>query len=759
MMRIRFGRRSLVQHVSLAVMASLLALTIGLVEGGGPAHATTSDGALTGEGGDVLTPIMDSLLNADSNQLSPDIGSYTNVNLENAITDFVGSAPSTFGADFIVSERPLTTDETSTATANGRSFAYVPIAASPVALMTLVPTASYSGGTTISPSEYCQHVDLTLANLDGIYGSPQLTGWGDASLACSSTGSTTSTTTTSSTTSTTSTTTSTTAPAGAALDNLPFTFWFNADPTMENSALMSLLDSTADSQTAFQAELTAAAAEKTGSGTSTTPSESWPGAGNAYPGGDQATIGKVIGLNPLTDTPSTQASEIQLGSIMPVAAEWTGDPLEVPWNLPTAAVANAAGDFVTPTESAAAAAENDATMTSNNIVTFNATAGDTAAYNNYLMLESYLVVPTAGLPSDRALALAQFIRFALGSTGQKDIAALGAAPATSAMVTAGLQVAQELDVEAATVASTDAASCGTSTTATTSPTSSTTSTTAPDCSTTTTTPSCSSPTTTTSTVGNSTTSTTSPSTTTTSTSPTSTTTSTSPTTTTTDCTASTTSPTTSTTLPSCSVATTATTAPSTSTTTSPTSTTTTAASGSTTTTSSTGSTTTTSPTTTTTEPSTSTTTSTDPTSSTTTTSTDPTSSTTTTSTDPTSSTTTTTSTDPSSTTTTSTDATATTTTSTNGSSTTTTAPSTTTTTTAPTSTTTSTPGTTTTTAPCTTTTTAAVTTGDNSTGGNSPSSDLAFTGLNTVPLIGLGFLLFMLGEIGLRSLRKRLARR
>ena len=36
------------------------------------------------------------------------------------------------------------------------------------------------------------------------------------------------------------------------------------------------------------------------------------------------------------------------------------------------------------------------------------------AYNNWLMTESYLLVPLNGLPADKALALAQFIRFAVG---------------------------------------------------------------------------------------------------------------------------------------------------------------------------------------------------------------------------------------------------------------------------------------------------------------------------------------------------------
>ena len=95
---------------------------------------------------------------------------------------------------------------------------------------------------------------------------------------------------------------------------------------------------------------------------------------------------------------------------MPVASDWTGDPLGVAWNLPTAAVQNASSDFVTPTETAAQAAEDDATLaattdpTTNNLVTFNATGHDAAtAYNNYLMMESYLLVPTNGLSADKAL--------------------------------------------------------------------------------------------------------------------------------------------------------------------------------------------------------------------------------------------------------------------------------------------------------------------------------------------------------------------
>jgi hypothetical protein len=107
----------------------------------------------------------------------------------------------------------------------------------------------------------------------------------------------------------------------------------------------------------------------------------------------------------------------------------------------------------------AQAAANDATVastsdpTTNNLVTFNASSTDASAYNNYLMVESYLVVPTSGEASLQATKLAQFIRYVLGPTGQSEISVLGAAPATPAEVTAGLKVASELDAEATSTAS------------------------------------------------------------------------------------------------------------------------------------------------------------------------------------------------------------------------------------------------------------------------------------------------------------------
>jgi hypothetical protein len=437
---------SLTRRAGLAGLAALVLAGAWTMPASGGAGAATTQGTVVGEGGDAISPVMAKLIHDDTAGLAPDFASYTgNVDLDQGIADFVGTAPGTFGNDFAVTERALTPAEAATAKANGRSFAYVPIAAIPDALMTLVPNTSWNAGVTIRPTDYCQHIPLTLGDLDGIYGSPAYTGWADTNLSC--------------------TVPPTTSPAS----QYSFGLWANLDPTMENYALMSLLDSTPASTAAFQAGLTAAQAHGQATTSDPTASEHWP-FGKTVPGGDQATFGKLIGLDPLTGVPSTQAALVQLGAIMPVADVWTGDPLGRTWNLPTAAVQNAAGQFVIPSADAAKAAENDATLdptpdpTANNLVTFNANASDSAAYNNYLMLESYLLVPTNGLPADKALALAQFIRFAVGATGQADIASLGAAGATPAMVTADLAVAQLLDSEAAASGSSTTSTTSTTTT-------------------------------------------------------------------------------------------------------------------------------------------------------------------------------------------------------------------------------------------------------------------------------------------------------
>jgi cobalamin biosynthesis Mg chelatase CobN len=160
-----------------------------------------------------------------------------------------------------------------------------------------------------------------------------------------------------------------------------------------------------------------------------------------------------LAIGALSNSPSPIAATWQLGATGPISSVWTGAPLGVPWNLMTGAIQNAANQFVPPSTAAAVASAGDASFattsdsTTNNLVTFNAVATDATAYNNFLMEESYLVVPTNGLSAAKAKALAQLIRFTVGPLGQQDIKGFGAAPATPAMVAADLKVAAVLDTE------------------------------------------------------------------------------------------------------------------------------------------------------------------------------------------------------------------------------------------------------------------------------------------------------------------------
>ena len=441
-------RRVRVSLVGVSLAAAALSGAVGLSPASvGPAGAATTAGTIVGEGGSFLQPLTGRLLKDDGNGLAPDFGAYTNVTLDKGIADFVGTGAGQFADDYVVSERPLTSTEASTAQTDGRSFAYVPFAAAGVAIVTTVPNNTYSGGQTISPADFCQHVPLSLTDLGDIFGfdsANPLLEWNDPRLQCSAPGTT---------------------PYPSAVG-----LWANLDPTTENLALMTLLDSDPTAKTLFDAGLSRAFSHNDAVTTDDTPSENWPYTGSSIPGGDQPLIGKLIGINALTNAPSTEAALWNLGVAAPISSVWTGAPLGVPWNLPTAAIQNAAGQDVAPSTPSAQAAEDDATLSSttnpdtNNLVTFNTEVSDPAAYNNYLMQESYLVVPTTGLPADKALALAQFVRFVLGSTGRADITSFGAAPATSAMVTAGLKVAQQLDAEAAAASTSSTASTTTTST-------------------------------------------------------------------------------------------------------------------------------------------------------------------------------------------------------------------------------------------------------------------------------------------------------
>jgi ABC-type phosphate transport system substrate-binding protein len=451
---VRYPRSGALGIIGVAVLLAGLVAAAEVVAPVSSAGADTDPTTLAGQGGSFLEPMMSKLLGDDTASLSPLYGTYLQTDDNSGIAAFVGSASGQFTADFTVTQRPLTSTESTQATTDGRSYAYVPFAATPVAIATLVPTFTWSnsGSTSITSSGFCQNIPLTVDQLgelvgDELISAPPLPNWETSTINCPGGG----------------------GPGGNSAGSYPVAPLANLDPSMSNDAVMALLDSDPTAKASLDAALNG-----TNSLTpSDTPSELWPFAGDTTPGGDQPLIGKLLDLNAETNAPSTTAGFWALGGFAPISSVWTGAPLGVAWDLPTASIQNAAGAFVGPTLAAAQAAQSDATLastsdpTTDNLVTFAASTTDSAAYNNYLMEESYLVVPTDGLSQAKATALAQVIRFILGKTGQQDIENFGSAPATPAMQAAGLKVATELNTAAATAANTTAASGSSSTTSTT----------------------------------------------------------------------------------------------------------------------------------------------------------------------------------------------------------------------------------------------------------------------------------------------------
>ena len=90
---------------------------------------------LSAEGGSFAAPIMDILQNdpAALSAISPFVPSYFDADIDQAQQDFVQGT-----IDYSVTEAPLTAAEAATAAKNGRSFAYVPFAASAVAIAAIV---------------------------------------------------------------------------------------------------------------------------------------------------------------------------------------------------------------------------------------------------------------------------------------------------------------------------------------------------------------------------------------------------------------------------------------------------------------------------------------------------------------------------------------------------------------------------------------------------------------------------------------------
>jgi ABC-type phosphate transport system substrate-binding protein len=395
----------------LGLGASSLLLAVSVA--GHPAGATDASTTLFAEGGSFELNLI-AQLQADGNSaIAPLVPAYFNANIDLARQDFASGV-----ADYAVSELPLTSADAATAAQNKRTFAYVPFAASPVAIAAVVECGNDQ---TLKPTTLCPNLQLTVPLLAKIFthGIPQ---WNDPSLSQFSGGK----------------------PAPVSDASKSVSPLDQIDPSASNLALASAFVNDPTAKITWDAFL------KSNKITDDTPSDLWP-TGQGSTGGDRTLADALVPVNETTLVPQSNPSLWGEGEVAPLPGDWLGAPRNFSTNGMTIAIQNASGKYVTPTSTSTLAALNDSTMDpSTNLVTFNSSSSDAAAYPIDVM--SYLIVPTSGLSAAKATALAAFIRFVLGQNGQADIKSFGDAPvaaaSSQAMLNAGMHVADLVAAEA-----------------------------------------------------------------------------------------------------------------------------------------------------------------------------------------------------------------------------------------------------------------------------------------------------------------------
>ena len=289
------------------------------------------------------------MIQDDAAGASPTSLVFSGETVDSGISDFVGSAPSTFNADSAVSERPLTATEAATATTNGRPIAYVPFAATPVAIVTLVPTIpSTRPAHHRPPSAVCpahpvvrrrpgSHVRPGRATLPpgAIRGFPARRPRVSPA---------------------------TPSPLGQPRPD-------HGEPGLDGGS-----GQRSDGQGVLRRRAPAGASSECGDKTSDTPSEHWPYAANTYPRGDQSLIEHMVNIDPRSNVPTTDTSFWHLGAIAPDLvdldriAPGRGPGTSPPRRYRTPPVPTS------PLRSAAAAGGGESTdLSPDNIVTFNPT--------------------------------------------------------------------------------------------------------------------------------------------------------------------------------------------------------------------------------------------------------------------------------------------------------------------------------------------------------------------------------------------------
>jgi ABC-type phosphate transport system substrate-binding protein len=413
-----------------------------------PPSANAQDGVLQASGASTSSPIVTKLMTDDEQGLGTLQGHYFIDDPETTLCDFAEAS-----VDFSVAEFPLHStalppvpgsqdasstpvSESAAAAANGRpTYAYVPLAAVPVAIGAV---ALCDQSTTYSSTSVCHNLQVSMVQLtDMLTGS--ITEWNDPALDKIQGGKN-----------------------GITPFNDQVFPRFIAEPSADTYALSQAIIGQSASKAVWDQYLSGSRLTDTG------PVEEWPSGNGAVHNGDQGLIDALLFIRPGTNPPVPPNNPQlwgQSGNIAAIPVDWLTPPFTV---IEKMAIQNAAGSYVLPSSASAAAALADATVdTSTNLVTFQPSTTDTAAYP--IMTMSYLLVPLSGLSSAKATALSNLINFAYSTDGQKDITALGAAPPTAAMMSTGKAVAAEVASESSSSGAGSSGSSGSSgsTTATT----------------------------------------------------------------------------------------------------------------------------------------------------------------------------------------------------------------------------------------------------------------------------------------------------
>jgi hypothetical protein len=195
----------------------------------------------------------------------------------------------------------------------------------------------------------------------------------------------------------------------------------------------------------------------------------WPADPNAnvtgVTSGQRGAINALLNLDPVSGQPIPGTPAHSIGYVAPEYALQFGAPLAAIQNRATPPA------FVSPTADGAVAAalSSGATFAAATRLYTIDYGAITAAGAYPIPLVSYLEVSTTGLTAAKASALAGFIRFVLGPTGQADVSSTGMVDLPSDAVAAALAVTDQLRPATATPSTTTTTSSTATTTNTTTP--------------------------------------------------------------------------------------------------------------------------------------------------------------------------------------------------------------------------------------------------------------------------------------------------